>query len=112
GKIIGSVRAELHDGTCRIGRLIVHPDFQNRGIGGRLLRAVEDLFPEAERCELFTGDRSTRNLHLYRKCGYREVRREKLDERITLVYLEKKKASAMKKAAATEEHGGTRRKAK
>jgi phosphoribosylanthranilate isomerase len=102
GKIIGSVRAELHDGTCRIGRLIVHPDCQNRGIGGRLLRAAEDLFPEAERCELFTGDLSTRNLHLYRKSGYRELRREKLNERITLVYLEKSRAAATE---VMEEHG-------
>ena len=30
GKIIGSVRANLQDGTCYIGKLIVHPDFQNR----------------------------------------------------------------------------------
>jgi hypothetical protein len=27
GKIIGSVRAYTKEGTCYIGRLIVHPDF-------------------------------------------------------------------------------------
>ena len=31
GRIIGSVRALLKEGTCFIGRLIVHPDFQKRG---------------------------------------------------------------------------------
>jgi phosphoribosylanthranilate isomerase/ribosomal protein S18 acetylase RimI-like enzyme len=90
GRIIGSVRGELRDGTCRIGRLIVHPDWQNRGIGSRLLRAVETLFPEAERFELFTSDRSERNLYLYRKMGYCEFKRESLNERVTLVYLEKR----------------------
>ena len=31
--IIGSVKASLHSGTCLVGRLIVHPDYQGRGIG-------------------------------------------------------------------------------
>jgi phosphoribosylanthranilate isomerase len=90
GRIIGSARGELRDGTCCIGRLIVHPDWQNRGIGSRLLRALEAHFPEAERFELFTGDRSERNLYLYRKMGYRECKREPLNARVTLVYLEKR----------------------
>jgi phosphoribosylanthranilate isomerase/GNAT superfamily N-acetyltransferase len=89
GHLIGSVRAELRDGTCHLGRLIVHPDWQNRGVGGRLLREAETLFPEADRFELFTGERSERNLHLYQKAGYREFKRQALNERITLVYLVK-----------------------
>jgi GNAT superfamily N-acetyltransferase len=32
-QIIGSVRAYMEEGVCRIGRLIVHPDHQNKGIG-------------------------------------------------------------------------------
>jgi phosphoribosylanthranilate isomerase/GNAT superfamily N-acetyltransferase len=90
GQLVGSVRAEIRGGTCYIGRLIVHPDWQNRGIGGRLLRAAEGMYPDAERFELFTGDRSGRNLHLYQKLGYREFRRQALNERVTLVYLEKR----------------------
>jgi ribosomal protein S18 acetylase RimI-like enzyme len=31
--IIGSARAYQKDATCYIGRVIVHPDYQNRGIG-------------------------------------------------------------------------------
>jgi phosphoribosylanthranilate isomerase len=89
GRLVGSVRADNRDGTCRIGRLIVHPEWQNRGIGGRLLRGAEEMFPEADRFELYTGERSERNLHLYQKAGYREFKRQALNERITLIYLEK-----------------------
>jgi phosphoribosylanthranilate isomerase len=89
GRIIGSVRAELRDGTCHIGRLIVHPDWQNRGTGSRLLREIEAHFPSAKRFELFTSARSERNLHLYQKSGYRIFKREPLNARTMLVYLEK-----------------------
>src|SRR5271157_574796 len=36
-EIIGSVRAYEKNGTCYSGKLIVHPDYQNRGIGKRLI---------------------------------------------------------------------------
>ncbi len=87
-KIIGSVRAHEKDGTCHIGRLIVHPEYQNRGIGSRLLRDVESRF-DCKRFELFTSERSERNLYLYKKFGYREFKRMALNEKTTLVFLEK-----------------------
>ena len=90
GKIVGSVRGYERDCTCYIGRLIVHPDYQNRGLGTRLLRAIEAHFSGVQRYELFTGERSTRNLHLYQKAGYRVLRTEQVTDILTLVYLEKK----------------------
>jgi phosphoribosylanthranilate isomerase len=87
-RIIGSVRAQEKDGTCHIGRLIVHPDFQNRGIGSRLLREIERRF-DCKRFELFTSERSERNMYLYVKLGYREFKRVPLNEKTTLVFLEK-----------------------
>lgn len=88
-KIIGSVRATLDSGTCQIGRLIVHPDYQRKGIGTRLMRSIEAAFSHAERFELFTGIKSIDNIRLYRKLGYREFREEDLSPKVRLVFMEK-----------------------
>jgi GNAT superfamily N-acetyltransferase len=90
GRIAGSVRGRLEGGTCYVGRLIVAPEVQNRGIGTQLLKALEACFPGAERFELFTGEASAKNLYLYRKLGYQAFRSEPLTDRVTLVYLEKR----------------------
>ena len=89
GTIIGSVRAQLRLDTCYIGRLLVHPDWQNRGIGTQLMHAVEQACSAATRLELFTGHKSERNLYLYRKLGYREFKRERVHDALTLIYMEK-----------------------
>ncbi|MHB8066623.1 MAG: GNAT family N-acetyltransferase [Desulfobaccales bacterium] len=90
GQIVGSVRAYLQQGTCCIGRLIVHPAHQNQGLGRELMGKIEGYFSQAERYELFTGHRSMRNLYLYQQLGYRRVRMEQVSEKLTLVFLEKR----------------------
>jgi len=89
GQIVGSVRGTMMGTTCHVGRLIVDPRYQNQGLGTRLLSEIEAMFEEAERYELFTGNRSARNLHLYTKLGYRPCRREQLSSLVELVFLEK-----------------------
>lgn len=88
-EVVGSVRARLEDETCHVGRLIVHPRLQRRGLGARLMREIEAVFPETGRYELFTGHLSEGNLRLYRRLGYAEFREEKLSLRLRLAYLEK-----------------------
>jgi GNAT superfamily N-acetyltransferase len=90
GRIQGSVRAHMDQDTCHIGRLIVHPASQNRGLGTELMREIEACFPEARRYELFTGHLSSRNLYFYQKLGYLPVRREPVTEKLTMVFLEKR----------------------
>ena len=89
GRIVGSVRAYTWEGTCYVGRLIVHPSVQNQGIGTRLLSEIERVFDQAKRFELFTGHRSERNLYLYQKLDYRSHRSETVSDALTIVYLEK-----------------------
>ena len=87
--IVGSVRAYLERGTAYIGRLIVKPEYQSKGIGTKLMQAIEQQFKFANRYELFTGHKSTRNLHLYQKLGYYEFKRVPVNESLTMVFLEK-----------------------
>ena len=89
GKIIGSVRGYMEDGTCYVGKMMVDPDYQNRGIGTQLLYAIEQLFPEAHRFELFTGYKSQRNLHLYQKQGYTVFKTVPVSDDVSLSFLEK-----------------------
>lgn len=89
GRVTGSVRAEAKSSTCYISRLIVHPDFQNRGIGSRLLAKIEKKFKYISRYELFTGEKSKKNLYLYQKSGYKIFKKEKQSEKVNIVYLEK-----------------------
>jgi ribosomal protein S18 acetylase RimI-like enzyme len=92
GKIVGSVRGRIEGDACHISRLIVHPDYQNKGIGKRLMRAIEDKFSGARRYELFTGNRSEKNLALYAKLEYRRFKEKPQGDHVTLVYLERRKA--------------------
>jgi len=87
-RIVGSVRGYQMNRTCYVERLIVHPDFQKRGVGTKLLKHIEELFPTANRFELFTGHRS--NIQLYSRFGYRIFKRESVTERLTIAYMEKR----------------------
>jgi ribosomal protein S18 acetylase RimI-like enzyme len=90
GRIVGSVRGRVDGGTAHVGRLIVAPDMQGRGIGTHLMTELEKrLRPRVERFEVFTGSRSIRNIALYERLGYRECRRRPLNDTADLVFLEK-----------------------
>ncbi len=89
-RIIGSVRAIERKGICSIGRLMVHPQHQRQGIGGRLMQTIESMFPEASKFELFTGNRSEGNIRLYERLGYHSSRSERMSANLSLVFFEKR----------------------
>ena len=82
-----SERSRTED-TVYIGKLIVHPDHQGKGLGKRLLADIESNL-HRKRFELFTSAKSERNLRLYEKSGYTRFREELNDAGITFVYIEK-----------------------
>jgi len=87
--IVGSVRTRVGGDTCYVGKLIVHPAYRNQGIGSALMTHIENQDNAVERFELFTGHLSAGNLSIYRRLGYREFRRQKIGDHLTMVFLEK-----------------------
>ncbi|HET9501004.1 MAG TPA: tRNA (guanosine(37)-N1)-methyltransferase TrmD [Marmoricola sp.] len=75
GRLVGAVRARLDsDGAWDIGRLMVAPDLQGRGLGRVLLQRIEAAAPpDVRQFTLFTGARSEANLRRYKRAGYRLV---------------------------------------
>lgn len=88
GIIIGSVRAYSENGTAYIGRLMVHPVYQGKGIGTKLLCEIEKYYLN-ERYELFTSTRGINNIKMYEKLGYHGFKEKKINDKLCVVYLEK-----------------------
>ena len=91
GKIIGSIRGYFKDGTAHISRMAVHPYFSGAGLGARLIQEMEATFPEAKRFEVYTGEKSARNVALCKKLGYEPFKTEVYSPAVTWVYLQKER---------------------
>lgn len=89
GRLAGSARGVVIGTVCEVCRLSVDPALQRRGIGSALIAAIEQRCPEVEAFELFTGNRSSENLRLYERHGYRHARTKVLSPEVALVFLRK-----------------------
>ncbi len=75
-RLIGAVRAQFiaQEDAWDIGRIMVAPDLQGRGLGRALLRHAESRAPgSVRRFKLFTGTGSEDNLRMYKKAGYQPL---------------------------------------
>ena len=72
GRLVAAARGRREGDSWDVGRLMAAPDLQGRGLGRLMLRAIEEAAPDdVTAFVLFTGARSTRNLAMYKKAGYR-----------------------------------------
>jgi predicted N-acetyltransferase YhbS len=88
-QIIGSVRASFKGNTCYIGKLIVSPEWQNKGISRQLMKAIEEKYGDADLYELFTDDKSIKNMALYAGLGYEIFDMKAINDNLTMVFLQK-----------------------
>ena len=88
-RIIGSVKGRQTPEYCWVGRLVVHPEFQNNGIGKRLMLEIEKEFPKADQFFLCTGYKSFKNIRLYESIGYIRVEELKSNDKTQGIHLVK-----------------------
>ncbi|RRS01345.1 GNAT family N-acetyltransferase [Glycomyces terrestris] len=89
-RIVATGRARQDGRTLHLGRIAVAPDMQGRGLGSRIIAALEALAaPGTEAFALFTGAKSEPNLRLYQRLGYRETHRTAGRPGVELVHLAK-----------------------
>jgi GNAT superfamily N-acetyltransferase len=89
-RLVGAARLTLDGPLGWISRVAVAPDQQGQGIGSGLLAALEAAAPlEVRRFQLAAGHRSSANLAMYERRGYREMSRHTDSARVEVVVLGK-----------------------
>lgn len=74
-KIVAICNASLVEGgaTINIQKLHVLHNYQRRGIGGNLMKAVEENYPEAVKVQLEVEKKNKKALEYYKHRDFREV---------------------------------------
>jgi GNAT superfamily N-acetyltransferase len=88
-RLLGAIRGIVTGDTCLIRVLVVAPQAQGRGLGARLLHAIEDAHPQAARFELTTNMIMPRNVRFYLSHGYELVEQIQHSPRIRLAFMRK-----------------------
>ena len=89
GKIIGSVRGCIEDGSLYIGRLMVLPEFQKNGYGRILLREIQSILPH-NRAWLDTSGDVPETVSFYEREGFRTFESKRFENGVSWIFMEKK----------------------
>ena len=91
GKIIGAIRGRLDGKKCIVSKVMVHPDHQNKGIGRKLMNAIEKEF-DVDVFELRTGHLDSITISLYQKLGYKLTgEKERISDTLWFVRMRKER---------------------
>ena len=88
-RLLGAIRGIVTGATCLIRVLAVAPEAQGRGLGARLLRAIEDAHPQVGRFELTTNMIMVGNVRFYLRHGYEVVEQVQHAPTIRLAFMRK-----------------------
>lgn len=93
---VGAVRVvddglENSEHICRISPLFILPEYQNKGIGYKIINMIFDMYENADVWRLSTIKQEKGNCHLYEKCGFEQTGNETvINDDMTIVYYEKR----------------------
>lgn len=92
GEKVGGVRVKWHQGknvhenVKWISPIFINPKFQNKGIAGRVIEQLSEIYPDTTEWCLDTIKQEKGNCHLYEKCGFARVGKDiEVNEKMTLV---------------------------
>ena len=88
GKIVGSVRGKVDDGSLFIGRLMVLPEYQRNGYAKELLHKIQEVLPH-NRVWLETTSDITSTYTFYEREGFRTFKTEHFDNGVSWVSMAK-----------------------
>lgn len=87
---IGAIGIGRYEGSCKLKRLFILPEYQNQGFAQQAVRLAESNYPADSRWELDTILQEEKLCHLYEKLGYRKTDKIKpIKEGMDLVFFEK-----------------------
>lgn len=90
GHIIASIRGNVCEGLLWISRLMVLPEYQRKGLGRRLLRAIQERLPH-ETAGLGTCLQVSRTMDFYESEGFRMYDTETVGHGLTWALMKKDK---------------------
>ena len=77
GLVVGGAILSLKDDVMNIERIFVAPEYFRKGYGLFMMKQIEELFSNVKRFLLDTPEWNVRTNSLYKKLGYKELRRGK-----------------------------------
>lgn len=87
---VGQIWIVKKDDMCKLARIFVLKQYQNKGIATQAILQAEQLFNDRQRWWLDTIKEEKNNCHLYEKLGYRQIGKEKkINKRMTIIEYEK-----------------------
>jgi ribosomal protein S18 acetylase RimI-like enzyme len=91
-RLVGAVAWKRTGPLVDVHRLVVHPDRFRRGIGGRLLDALDEHEADAERVVVATGAANAPARRLYERHGFAPVAERLVGGAIPIVTYERRTA--------------------
>ncbi|WP_158175849.1 GNAT family N-acetyltransferase [Heyndrickxia camelliae] len=90
-KVAGSIDIRrISDDHFVVNQICLNPDRQNQGYGSKIMKMIEEMFPNVKNWSLKTQKDNEKNRHFYEKAGYTLTGEQKMNHLLTLVDYEKR----------------------